>query len=234
LICSKHFFPSSKRRAPSKTISKYSSVGGYNFELIFAFGNSLISEGEEKYSPFNFQAEFKETFGQGGFDVIIGNPPYIKEYTNRSAFDGLRDSPYYQGKMDIWTLFACRAIDLLKDGGYFSFIAPNNWLTNAGASIFRDKILSEGQIVKFVDFGDFKVFKDAGIQTMIFVFKKDKPRKSYKTIYAKITDKNIEKGAVNMLLQSNFKVGNGGVTKFDAEIDPKKLAGKNIVFSEQV
>jgi hypothetical protein len=42
-----------------------------------------------------------------GFDVVIGNPPYIKEFTNREAFEGVRDSPYYQGKMDIWYLFAC-------------------------------------------------------------------------------------------------------------------------------
>ncbi len=197
-------------------------------------GNSLISKGEEKYKPFNFETEFKEAFKQGGFDVIIGNPPYIKEYTNKSAFDGLHASQYYQGKMDIWTLFACCAIDLLKDGGYFSFIAPNNWLTNAGASIFRDKILSEGQITKFVDFGDFKVFKDAGIQTMIFVFKKVKPKKSYQTTCAKITGKNIGEDAVNLLLQSNLKAGVDGINKFEAIINPKQLVGKNIVFANQI
>jgi len=196
-------------------------------------GNSLISEGDPKYKPFNFEIEFKEVLAQGGFDVIIGNPPYIKEYTNRTAFDGLHDSPYYQGKMDIWTLFACRAIDLLKDGGYFSFIAPNNWLTNAGASIFRDKILSEGQIIKFVDFGDFKVFKDAGIQTMIFVFKKGKPKRSYQTTYAKVADKNVGEDAIKMLLQTNLKAGDRGITKFNATINPKQFAGKNIVFSNQ-
>jgi len=196
-------------------------------------GNSLISEGDAEHKPFNFETEFNEVSAQGGFDVIIGNPPYIKEYTNRLAFDELHDNPYYQGKMDIWTLFACRAIDLLKDGGYFSFIAPNNWLTNAGASIFRDKILSEGSITKFVDFCDFKVFKDAGIQTMIFVFKKEKPKKSYQTAYAKITDKNIGEDAVNLLLQSNLKAGNSGITKFDATINPKQLTGKNIVFANQ-
>ncbi len=196
-------------------------------------GNSLISEGDPKYKPFNFETEFKEVLTQGGFDVIIGNPPYIKEYTNRAAFDGLHESSYYQGKMDIWTLFACRAIDLVKDGGYFSFIAPNNWLTNAGASIFRDKILSEGQIIKFVDFGDFKVFKDAGIQTMIFIFKKGKPKQSYQTTYAKITDKNIGEDAIKMLLQTNLKAGNGRITKFNSTINPKQVIGKNIVFSNQ-
>lgn len=196
-------------------------------------GNSLISEGDQKYKSFNFETEFKEVFTQGGFDVIIGNPPYIKEYTNRAAFDGLHDSRYYQGKMDIWTLFACRAIDLLKDGGYFSFIAPNNWLTNAGASIFRDKILSEGQIIKFMDFGDFKVFKDAGIQTMIFVFKKEKPKQSYQTTYAKVTDKNVGEDIIKMLLQTNLKADDGGISKFNSTINPKQFIGRNIVFSNQ-
>src|SRR3989338_6616083 len=104
-------------------------------------GNSLISgmdkELEKQFGKnwrdkkaFNWQEEFPEVFKQGGFDVIIGNPPYIKEFVHKDAFDGLHDSPYYQGKMDLWTLFACVAIDLLKDGGHFAFIAPNNWLTN--------------------------------------------------------------------------------------------------------
>jgi len=196
-------------------------------------GNSLIETGDEKCRSFNFQNEFKEVIKQGGFDVIIGNPPYIKEYTNRLAFDFLHDNPYYQGKMDIWTLFACIAIDLLKEGGYFGFIAPNNWLTNAGASILRDKILSEGQIIKFVDFGDFKVFKDAGIQTMIFVFKKGKPKKSYKTVYTKIADKNIGEDEIKLFLHSNFKTGDDKIVKFHATIHPQKLIGKNIVFSNQ-
>ena len=86
-------------------------------------GNSLVSGTDEelkKYfgkdfkdkKPFNWQEQFPEVFKQGGFDVIIGNPPYIKEDANREAFDGLHNSIYYQGKMDIWTMFGCSAIDL--------------------------------------------------------------------------------------------------------------------------
>lgn len=194
-------------------------------------GNSLISEGDEKLKPFNWQKEYKEVFNKGGFDVIIGNPPYIKEYTNKSAFDELHDNPYYQGKMDLWTLFGCVAIDLLKDGGYFGFIAPNNWLTNTGASIFRNKILSGGQIIDFIDFGDFKVFKEAGIQTMIFVFRKKKPAKSYKVSYKKINDKNIKEDVINALLQSNVKSSDSGVTVLNTIIEPKQLVGKNISFA---
>jgi len=199
-------------------------------------GNSLISgtEGELKKrfgnnwkdkKPFSWQQEFPEVFkgNNPGFDVIVGNPPYIKEFVNKGAFDGLHDSPYYQGKMDIWTMFACVAIDLLKDGGLLGFIAPNNWITNAGASIFRNKILRGGELKSFIDFGNYKVFKEAGIQTMIFIFEKGKPSKKYVVDYLKINDKDIkEEKLVSALINKKTKIN----------IEPEKLINKNITFTE--
>ena len=196
-------------------------------------GNSLISGTDEvlkKYfgknfrakKPFNWEEELQEVFKQGGFDVIIGNPPYIKEYTDKSAFDGLHNSPYYQGKTDIWTMFACASIDLLKKNGALGFIAPNNWVSNAGASIFRDKILQDGELKSFVDFGDYKVFREAGIQTMIFVFEKGEAATKYKVDYLKILDKDItEDKLISELFGKKEKI----------EIEPKKLIGGNIIFS---
>lgn len=172
----------------------------------------------------NWQEEFKEVFKQGGFDVIIGNPPYIKEFVNKEAFDGLHDSPYYQGKMDLWTMFACISIDILKDGGTMGFIAPNNWVTNAGASIMRNKILTDGELKTFIDFGDYKVFQDAGIQTMIYIFGKQKPRKIYKVDYLRVSDKNVSEEKLKLDIFSS---------KTAIEIEPEKLINKNITFSSQ-
>ncbi|MBU1180293.1 N-6 DNA methylase [Patescibacteria group bacterium] len=176
-------------------------------------GNSLT---------FNWQDEFPEVFKHGGFDVIIGNPPYIKEFVSKNVFGELHNSPYYQGKMDIWTMFACISIDLLKNNGLLSFIAPNNWVTNAGASIFRDKVLKDGELKTFVDFGDYKVFEHAGIQTMIFVFEKKKPGKNYKIDYLKIADKNL---AEDKLIADIFG------QKVKINIEPENLIGKSITFS---
>ena len=116
---------------------------------------------------------FAEVFDNGGFDIVIGNPPYIKEYENRSAFDGFREtSPYYMGKMDLFHGFACHGIDLLKPNGLLCFIAQNNWTTNAGAKKMRNKVVSETRILELLDFNVWKVFNEAGIQTMIMLFQK--------------------------------------------------------------
>jgi len=141
--------------------------------------------------PFDWWKEFPEIMNEGGFDVVIGNPPYVKEYVSRQPFIDLRASriaDYYEGKSDIWYAFACLAIDLLKDGGLHSFIATNNWNTNAGARILRRKILTEAQLIEYLDFGDHRVFETAGIQTMVYLLRKTPKGHHGRVRFARITD----------------------------------------------
>lgn len=123
---------------------------------------------------------FADVFANGGFDIIIGNPPYLKEgRANRAIFEAVKDSPYYQGKMDIWYMFACRGIDMLKPYGNLCFIATNNWVTSSGAKKLRQKINTDARIIQLCDFKDFMIFKTASIQTMIMQFKKNNAEQSY-------------------------------------------------------
>lgn len=137
----------------------------------------------------------------GGFDIAIGNPPYIKEYTNREAFDGVRESPYYQGKMDLWYLFACKCLDLLNpERGVLAFIATNNWTTNAGASALRNKVVKDSQILQLIDFGEYKIFESADIQTMVMLFKKSQKADEYVFDLRRNTSSNITWDNVSGLL----------------------------------
>jgi adenine-specific DNA-methyltransferase len=138
-----------------------------------------------------------------GFDIVIGNPPYIKEYTNRKAFDGLRDSPYYQGKMDIWYLFACKGIDLLKGKGILTFIAQNNWVTNYGASKMRNKVVEECKILQLLDFGPYFIFGSSDIQTMIMIFQKSSEPNEYSFDLRRIIGKKpVFKDVIDLLNKS--------------------------------
>ncbi len=123
---------------------------------------------------------FADVFANGGFDIIIGNPPYLKEgRANKAIFEAVKESSYYQGKMDIWYMFACRGIDMLKPDGNLCFIATNNWVTSSGAKKLRQKINTDAQIIQLCDFKDYMIFKTASIQTMIMQFKKNKAAQSY-------------------------------------------------------
>ncbi|SIP91736.1 TaqI-like C-terminal specificity domain-containing protein [Chryseobacterium sp. RU37D] len=156
-------------------------------------GNSLIDDPEiAGNKAFNWEKEFPQVFEKGGFDVVIGNPPYVKEATNKLAFYGLHNHACYQGKMDLWYFFGWLGLEIAKkNDGIISYIAPNNWITNDGASNFRKKVLEESQIIDFIDFGDYKVFADAGIQTMIYVMRKLNANKAYRFSFSKINDKNL-------------------------------------------
>ena len=124
-----------------------------------------------------FSDVFNRPQGCNGFDIVIGNPPYIKEYTNRDAFNGFREtSPYYMGKMDIWYGFACHSIDLLNQRGVVCFIAQNNWTTSSGAKKLRYKVLKDTRISQLLDFNTYMVFSEAGIQTMVMIFSRDTSR----------------------------------------------------------
>ncbi|MDO9265832.1 MAG: N-6 DNA methylase, partial [Sulfurimonas sp.] len=169
-------------------------------------------------------------FDEGSFDVVIGNPPYVKEYTNKNAFDGLRESQYYQGKMDLWYFFGCQALDLIKENGLVGFIAPNNWISNAGASKFRNKVLNDGKILKFIDFGDFKVFEDAGIQTMIYIMGRAIDNEEYKINISKVIDKKISHIEANDFIH---KAKNEKFEYFISTINKSKMLDSIINFSNE-
>lgn len=163
-----------------------------------------------------------------GFDIIIANPPYIKEgRMSKTFFEPYKDSPYYKGKMDIWYLFACNGLDLLNSNGILCFIATNNWVTSYGASKLRDKVIKETRICNIVDFGAVMIFESASIQTMIMMFQKDRISDDYSFDYRKLTAyKATEKEAIGIL----SKVSNNGEC-YRPIIRRVNFYGKNITFS---
>lgn len=157
-------------------------------------------------NAFEWRFEFPEVLDDNGnfvgFDLIIGNPPYIKEYENRDAFNGLRNLECYQGKMDIWYLFGDLGLKILKPNYYLCYIATNNWVTNAGASKFRNIVIRNSQIVNLIDFGAYMIFENASIQTMIMLFKNSKTADNYTFDYRKLEGNNLELQDVLNLLEA--------------------------------
>jgi hypothetical protein len=205
-------------------------------ERLWQSYENLIRNYHKNKPYFLWHLYFMDVFEAGGFDIVIGNPPYIKEYTNRAAFDGLRDSPYYMGKMDIWYLFACFCMDMLKDDtGIECFIAQNNWVTSAGAAILRNKVVQETEMLSFTDFGNYKVFQSAGIQTMIYVVKKTNllPA-SYITNYSRLLVDNIDKTFLDYFLQSEKESTHDNFEKLQFEFIPTDYVDGYITFANDI
>ncbi|EIW2450524.1 Eco57I restriction-modification methylase domain-containing protein [Campylobacter coli] len=187
----------------------------------------------ESNHPFEWRFEFPEILDDDGnfkgFDLIIGNPPYIKENDNKELFTNTKKLRTYQGKMDIWYHFVGRGFDILKNNGYLAFIATNNWVTNSGAKKLRNIVLEESQILSLVDFSSFMVFDSASIQTMIMQFQKTKPPKNYEFHFAKITTQTpIYEDVINLL--KNEKTQNNEILKIN--LTPKKFIDKTLNFTK--
>jgi hypothetical protein len=147
-------------------------------------GNSLIDDPEvagEK--AFNWRNEFPEVFKNGGFDVVIGNPPYVQLQSMGEMSEVLKNCGYetFDSGADLYCLFTERGYKLLKNGGIQSFIMPNKWLLVAYGKPLR-KFLSKTGFRQILNFGDVQFFQEATTYVCIFVTQKVKPNNNVKVL----------------------------------------------------
>ena len=141
-------------------------------------GNSLISDptiaGDK---AFDWQKEFPQVFEKGGFDVVIGNPPYVQLQSMGAMSDVYAQCGYetYNKSADLYCLFTEKGYSLLKQGGMQSFIMPNKWMLVAYGKELR-KFMSKTDLQQIINFGDVQFFDEATIYVCIFVTRKSDKR----------------------------------------------------------
>lgn len=149
-------------------------------------GNSLISDpaiaGDK---AFNWQKEFPKVFEKGGFDVVIGNPPYIPTERITSA-----DKSYYEevfqsayGRINVYPLFYERGLKLLKNNGLLGYITPYTLMKNQYYIEARRYILDNCTILCLADFSGFPVFEDATVDSIILILLKQHYKKAVPYIF---------------------------------------------------
>lgn len=141
-------------------------------------GNSLIDDvaiaGDK---AFNWQQAFPKVFEKGGFDVIIGNPPYGATLNETDVQYFRKKYSTVIGHSEVYYLFTEKAIkDLVKNGSYIGYIIPNAWLSNKYARKLRELLIEETRIEKLINFNKKIIFEDANVETAIFISKKTKPK----------------------------------------------------------
>ncbi len=155
-------------------------------------GNSLIGydilEGKlfdddtkSRINPFDWNSKsvgFGEIMETGGFDVVIGNPPYVRQETIgefKEYFQGHYE--VYQGTADLYAYFIEKGVSLLRDKGLFSYIVANKWMrANYGEPLRR--WMKKQRIEEITDFGDLPVFEGATTYPCIIRIRKTADKKS--------------------------------------------------------
>lgn len=122
---------------------------------------------EKKIKPFNWQKGFPEIFKQGGFDVVIGNPPYGASFGKEELNYILKSYPVTSKFPDSYCAFMVKAKALLKAKGLFGFIVPNTFCDLENCFEFRLWFLKELNPMLFYQTG--WAFKDAVVDTVVFI-----------------------------------------------------------------
>ena len=153
-----------------------------------------------KTRAFNWEENFNDI---DGFDVIIGNPPYIRskllEDDQRNYFEDYYKSP--SGTYDIYVLFIEKGMDLLKPKGVLAYINPNKYFYADYGKNVRLLIAQNYAIDEIFDFNEFQVFKGITTYTSINIFQKSKPKKKF--TYTKVLKKQLSSVDLKLYLASN-------------------------------
>jgi len=137
-------------------------------------GNSLISDPDTDSHAVNWQRTFPEVFQAGGFDAVIGNPPYVRQEM-LAPIKPYLEAHYaaYHGAADLYVYFYELGLQLVKPGGRLSFVVTNKWLKANYGEPLRKLFAERAWVESIVDFGHAKqIFVDADVFPSIIVVRK--------------------------------------------------------------
>ena len=135
-------------------------------------GNSLIDNASVAGDKaFVWREEFPDVFNNGGFDVVIGNPPYVQVYDTSIKNEYVNKFNSFKRNFDLYSAFYEQAINLIKENGKLGFITPNTFIKGEYFIELRE-YLNQYQIIEIIDFGNKLVFEDANVFSAITILDK--------------------------------------------------------------
>lgn len=150
-----------------------------------ALSGSSTARAVKRLNPFDWRDSrtgFGAIMAAGGFDVIIGNPPYRRERDFKQLLDEVASSDfgrtYRRPRMDLWYYFVHRALEHLRDGGRLSFIVNSYWTAGTGAGALIEALRTQCHIEELFLLGQARVFDDVAGQHLIFVASRQAARAS--------------------------------------------------------
>ncbi len=158
-------------------------------------GNSLIDDPEFSDAAFDWQSNFSDVFAEGGFDIVVGNPPYVRQELLgkiNKEFYGKRFSKVGNGTADLYVYFYELGLSILKPGGYLSYITPNKWFKTKYGKELRH-FLQPFDIQQIIDFFELKIFEDAATEPQIILIRNQEKNQDFEYLPVKLTQDFVER-----------------------------------------
>ncbi len=136
-------------------------------------GNSIVADPQVADRAFNWETGFPQVFADGGFDVAIGNPPYVRQELLSPIKPYLQQHyESYDGVADLYTYFYEKGLKILKPGGGLSYIVTNKWLRSGYGEPLRRFFSFNSVFEQIIDFGHAPIFEDADTFPCVVVARK--------------------------------------------------------------
>lgn len=139
-------------------------------------GNSLVESTHFHPRPFNWASEFRDILGAGGFDIVLGNPPYVRMELLKPIKPHLEARfSVATDRADLYAYFFELGVKLLKEGGRLGFISSSTFFRTGSGKLLRAFLAESSNIETVVDFGDLQVFEGVTTYPAIITLRKRRP-----------------------------------------------------------
>lgn len=190
-------------------------------------GNSLIDDKKiAAEKAFDWQKEFEKVFQKGGFDIVIGNPPYV------SSNDTIYTKYETQKCGDLYAFFFEKGLNIQKENGYLGYITPSLFVKGMKYESLRNYLLNNTRIIEINNKGD-KVFEEVQMPTTITIIKKEKKyHQNWNdfipniSIISKLNQNSFSLGEIAKIMRG-IEIGKDKV--FEEKKTIQFLTGENIV-----
>lgn len=194
------------------------------FDIMQMNGGLFENDELRKLNPMDYNAKFPAIMRNGGFDAIVGNPPYLS--TKRGFAENEIENLYLKNKFktatkqfDAYTIFIENALVKIKKTGVWGYIIPKPILTNENMESIRKLIISSGSILHIADFGT--PFKDANVEAVTIIHNKELQKET--AIQIDTYKENVISNTINVLQNSFLKTPNCSFTIKTSSIKVKVL-----------
>ena len=146
-------------------------------------GDSIIEDSNYAYMQhgFSWKKSFPNVFTDGGFDIVLGNPPYVRQELISPMKPYLQQKfEVYHGVADLYCYFFERGLRLLKQGGRMGYISSATFFKTASGKLLRKYLSDNATLELVVNFGDVQVFAGVTTYPAILVINNQKPSKNHK------------------------------------------------------